>query len=154
MPRTLFIKIFLCFGTVVFTVIFGTFLVIQLGRHEPLRQPRTPIDQAFTGYANDAAEIFEREGTNGLNNYLERIQRESNIRAFLFNKQLQELSGRRMPADAPVLATRTFETRHPEQSSMGNTPLLSRSVTTSRGGEYAVVAELLPPPRPESFFRP
>lgn len=154
MPRTLFLKIFLWFGTVVFTVIFGTFLVIQLGRHEPFRQPRTPIDPAITGYANDAAEIFELEGRDGLNNYLERLQHESNIRAFLFNKQLQELSGRRMPADAPLLATRTFETRRSEESSTGNSPLLSRSVTTSGGGQYAVVAELLPPPHPESFFHP
>jgi signal transduction histidine kinase len=154
LPRTLFLKIFLWFGTVVFTVIFGTFLVIQLNRHEPFRQPRTPIDPAITGYANDAAELFEREGRDGLNNYLERLQHESNIRAFLFNRQLQELSGRRMPAGAPVLATKAFETRLPEQGLTEYSPLLSRAVTTARGGEYALVAELLPRPPPESFFHP
>lgn len=153
MPRTLFLKIFLWFGTVVFTVIFGTFLVIQLGRHEQFRQPHVSHDQAIGGYASDAAEIFEREGRDGLNNYLERLQRESNIRGFLFNRQLQELSGRRMPAGAPGLATKAFETQTLERNSREDTPLLSRAVTT-RGGEYALVAELLPRPPPESFFHP
>ena len=153
LPRSLFLKIFLWFGTVVFTVIFGTFLVIQLGRHEPFRQPRVSPDPAISGYASDAAQIFEREGRDGLNNYLERLQHESNIRAFLFNRQLQELSGRRIPAGAPALATKAFATQTLEQDSTENSPLLSRAVTT-RGGEYALVAELLPRPPPETFFRP
>jgi two-component system sensor histidine kinase CpxA len=153
MPRTLFLKIFLWFGTVVFTVIVGTFLMVQLARHEPFRQPRASIDSTISGYASAAAEIYEREGTNGLNAYLEGIQRESNIRAFLFNKQLQELSGRRMPSDAPNLAAKAFETTRPEQSETGHGPLFSRAVTTSRGGEFALVAELLPH-SPESFFHP
>lgn len=156
MPRTLFLKIFLWFGTVVLTVIVGTFLVIQLGRHEPFRQPRASIDPAISGHASAAAEIYEREGKDGLSAYLEGIQRESNIRAFLFNRQLQELSGRRMPADAQDLATKAFATRLPEHEhgDTGYGPLVSRAVTTSKGGEYALVAELLPPPHPESFFHP
>jgi signal transduction histidine kinase len=154
LPRTLFLKIFLWFGTVVLTVIVGTFLVIQLGRHEPFRQPRALIDPAISGYASAAAEIYEREGRDGLSTYLEGLQRESNIRAFLFNKQLQELSGRRMPAEAPGLATKAFQTQLPEQGLTGYGPLLSRAVTTSRGGEYALVAELLPRSPPESFFHP
>ena len=138
----------------VFTVIVGTFLVIQLARHEPFRQPRASIDPAITGYASAAAEIYEREGRDGLSTYLEGLQRESNIRAFLFNKQLQELSGHRMPEEAPYLATKAFETRRPEQGVTGYGPLVSRAVTSSRGGEYALVAELLPRPSPESFFHP
>jgi signal transduction histidine kinase len=154
LPRTLFLKIFLGFGTVVFTVIFGTFLVIQLNRHEPPSRPRISLDPAIIGNATDAAEIFEREGRNGLIAYLDRLQYESNIRALLFNKQIEELSGRRMPANAPMLATKAFETRLPEQGFTGNNPLFSRAVTTSRGGEYALVAEILPRPPPESFFHP
>jgi signal transduction histidine kinase len=154
LPRTLFLKIFLWFGTVVFTVIVGTFLMIQLARHEPFRQPRTSIEPAISAYASTAAEIYEREGRNGLSAYLESVQRESNIRAFLFNRQLQELSGRRMPADAEGLATKAFETRLPEQGLTGYGPLVSQAVTSSRGGEYALVAELLPRSSPESFFHP
>jgi len=154
MPRTLFLKIFLWFGTVVLTVIVGTFLMIQLARHEPFRQPHRSIDPAISGYASLAAEIYEREGGHGLSDYLEGLQHESNIRAFLFNRQLQELSGRRMPADAEGLATKAFETRLPEQALTGYGPLFSQAVTTSRGGEYALVAELLPHSSPESFFHP
>ncbi len=154
LPRTLFLKIFLWFGTVVLTGIVGTFLVIQLGRHEPFRQPHGAIELAINNYAAAAAEIYEQQGKDGLIGYLERIQSESNIRAFLFNRQLQELSGRRMPADASGLATKAFETQLPEQILTGYGPLLSRAVTTPRGGQYALVAELLPRPASESFFHP
>jgi len=59
-----------------------------------------------------------------------------------------------MLAAAPALATKAFETRILEEGLTEYSPLLSRAVTTSRGGEYALVAELLPRPPPESFFHP
>ena len=155
LPRTLFLKIFLWFGAVMFTVIVGTFLVSQLARHEPFREPqRVPIDPAVSGYAKTAAEIYEQDGREALVAYLDRIQRESNIRPFLFNRQLQELSGRRMPAGATGVAERAFQTRLPETAATESSPLLARPVTTLGGGEYVLVAELLPRPPPESLFHP
>ncbi|MGI9064992.1 MAG: ATP-binding protein [Pyrinomonadaceae bacterium] len=154
MPRTLFLKIFLWFGAVVFTVVVGTFLVGQLSRHEPFRQPRASIDPAVSDYAKTAAEVYEQQGREALVAYLDRIQRESNIRAFLFNRQLQELSGRRMPAEAPRVAERAFETRRPEDAVTGSGPLLARTVTTPRGEQYALVAELPGRMPPESLFHP
>ena len=137
------------------TVIVGTFLVGQLTRHEPFRQPpRVPIDPAVSGYAKTAAELYEQDGRDALVAYLDRIQRESNIRGFLFNRQLQELSGRRMPAGAPDVAERAFQTRLPENAATESGPWLARPVTTPKGGEYALVAELLPRPPPESLFHP
>ena len=135
-------------------MIVGTFLVIQLGRHEPFRQPRTSIDPAVSAYAKTAAEVYEQDGRDALVAYLDRIERESNIRAFLFNRQLQELSGRRMPAEAPHVAERAFETRRPEDAATGSGPLLARPVITPRGEQYALVAELPPRNSPESLFHP
>ena len=136
------------------TVIVGTFLVGQLTRHEPFRQPqRVPIDPAISGYAITAAEIYDHDGRDAMVGYLDRIQRESNIRAFLFNRRLQELSGHRMPDDAPRVAQRAFETRLPEQGLSGSDPLLGRPVTTPRGEQYVLVAQI-PPRQPESLFHP
>jgi len=138
-----------------FTVIVGTFLVSQLARHEPFREPqRVPIDPAVSGYAKTAAEIYEQDGREALVAYLDRIQRESNIRPFLFNRELQELSGRRMPDGATGVAERAFQTRLPEKAATESSPLLARPVTTAGGGEYVLVAELLPRPPPESLFHP
>jgi len=155
LPRTLFLKIFLWFGAVVFTVVVGTFLVVRLTHPEPSSQPqRVMIDPALSGYARTAAEIYEQNGRDALVAYLNRVQRESNIRVFLFNRELQELSDRRMPAGAPDLAKRAFETQLPEDALTGSGPLLARPVTTSRGEQYALVAELPPRNPPESLFHP
>ena len=137
------------------TLIVGTFLVGQLARHEPFRQPqRVPIDPAVSGYAKTAAEIYEQNGQEALVSYFDRIERESNIRPFLFNRQLQELSGRRMAAGAPDVAEKALQTRLPENAATESGALLARPVTTPKGAEYVLVAKLLPRPPPESLFHP
>jgi two-component system sensor histidine kinase CpxA len=153
MPRTLFLKIFLWFSTVVLTMVVGTFLISQLNRHEPFRQPRVAIDPAISGYAQNAAEIYEQSGRDALVTYLDRVERESHIRVFLFNKLLQELTGRRIPSEAPGAAAKAFATRLPEDVSTGSGPLVARAVTSQRGEQYALVAEL-PGRMPESLFHP
>ena len=154
MPRTLFLKIFLWFSTVVLTMVVGTFLISQLNRHEPFRQPpRVSIDPAITGYAKTAAEIYEQNGRDPLVTYLDHVEHESHIRAFLFNKHLQEVTGRRIPSEAPDAAAQAFATRLPEDVLTGSGPLVARSVTTARGEQYALVAEL-PGRMPESLFHP
>ena len=156
LPRSLFLKIFLCFGALVFTVILGTFVIGELNhRPEPMRPPqRVMIDPVVSGYAKTAAEIYEQGGRDALVAYLDHLQRDSNIRAFLFDRQLQELSDRRMPANAPDLAEKAFETRLPEDALTQSGSLLARSVTTPHGEEYALVAELPGRIPPQSHFLP
>jgi two-component system, OmpR family, sensor histidine kinase CpxA len=149
LPRSLFLKIFLWFGAVLVTVIVGTFIVSELTRPERSEPPvRRPLDLALNVYAQSAAEIYERDGQGPLVAYLDRIDRELNLRTFLFNRQLQELSGRRIPASAPDVAKKSFETRLPEFSSAGGSPLLARPVLTPSGGQYVFVGEMTrrPPP--------
>jgi two-component system, OmpR family, sensor histidine kinase CpxA len=150
LPRSLFLKIFLWFGTVVVTVIVGTFLVGEFMRPEASGPPqRRALDFQLSGYAQTAAEIYERDGQPALVAYLERLQRESNIHSFLFDNQLQELTGRRIPDGAPGLARRALETRLPEFDGNGPVPLLARPAITARGGQYILVAEMPhrgPPP--------
>jgi signal transduction histidine kinase len=147
LPRSLFLKIFLWFGAVLVTLIVGTAVVSELMRPQdaPMRRPLDPI---LNEYAHHAAEEYERGGQTALAAYLDRVQHESDIRAFLFNSQLQELSGRRIPDGAPPLARRVFETRLPESS----VPLLARPATTA-SGQYVLVAEM-PARMPPSVFHP
>jgi two-component system sensor histidine kinase CpxA len=154
MPRTLFLKIFLWFSAIVFTVVVGTFLVSELNRPDPFQRPeRVPIDPVVSAYAKTAADIYEQHGQSGLVGYLDRIQHESHVRGFLFNRQLQELSGRRMPSDAPNVARRAFENSIPDDGT-GPGPLLARRANSARGGEYALVVELPGHMPPESLFHP
>ena len=132
------------------SVIAGTFLVGELTRPEPFRQSHHwPVDLAISTYAQAAAEIYERDGQNDLAVYTDRLRREANIQIFLFNRELEELSGRRMPAGAPALAQRAFDARLPEFAANGPAPLLARPAITPSGEQYVLVAELpprLPPP--------
>jgi signal transduction histidine kinase len=153
LPRSLFLKIFLWFGAVVLTVIVATFLVGELTRPERFEPPmRRPLDSILSAYAQQAAEEYEHGGQSALIAYMDTVQRESNIRAFLFNSQLQELSGRRIPASAPRIAQRVFETHLPESASQDVTSLLARPARTTRGGQYVLVAEMPPRPPPHSAF--
>ncbi len=150
--RSLFLKIFLWFGTIVITVIVGTFIAGEVNRqHEP---PCTqPFDQLLDTYAQEAAREFEAGGQAALATYLERVERESRIRAFLFNDQLQELTGRRHPADAPEVAHRAFQSHHSHVAEHRMPPLFARVARTESGAEYVLVAE---PPRrsPPTLLHP
>jgi signal transduction histidine kinase len=147
----LFLKIFVWFGSIVLTVILGTFLVGELLRPER-SEPRTrrPLDPILNIYGKDAAEEYERGGQGSLKAYLDRAENQSNLRIFIFDNQLHELSGRRVPADAPEVAGKVLETRLPEFANRNGSPLLGRPVHTNSGTEYVLVAEL--PRPPESWF--
>ena len=152
MFRSLFLKIFLWFGTIVITVIVGTFIAGEVSRqHEPpLRQP---LDQILDAHAHAAAQEFETGGQAAAAAYLERVERESRIRAFLFNEQLQELTGRRLPSDAPDVARRAFQSHHPHIAEHRMPPLFARVTRSNGGNEYVLVAE---PPRrsPPTLLHP
>lgn len=133
-------------------MIVGTFIVVEVVR--PVEPPmRRPFDQALDGNAREAARVYERGGQAALVTYLDRIDRESHIRAFLFNSQAQELSGRRLPTEATELARKALETSRPEVVENRMPPLFARPTVADSGAAYVFVAE---PPRrtPPSIFHP
>ncbi|MEP6570903.1 MAG: ATP-binding protein [Acidobacteriota bacterium] len=114
---------------------------------------RRPLDLALDAYARIAAESYERGGQSALAAELDRIQRESNFRALLFNGQLQELSGHPVPAGARQVVQRVDETRLPEAAD-DHRPLHARPVRTTSGSQYVFVAELPPRPPPPPHLLP
>ncbi|HYV00107.1 MAG TPA: ATP-binding protein [Pyrinomonadaceae bacterium] len=142
----MFLKIFLWFGAVVLTFIVATSIAGEL-MHLRFEGPgHRPPDAMLNRYASDAAEEYERGGQAALTAYLGGIHSHSSTRLFLFNRQLQELSGGSTHADARDVARRVFETGLPEFADMGPSPLLGRAVRAESGEQYVLVAEL--PPRP------
>lgn len=146
LPRSLFLKIFLWFGSIVATVILMTFLGGELMRHEHNIHRAHPADAVVDTYANQAAEHYERGGRSELNNYLDGLQRESNIRATLFNEQLQELAGRRMPPETGELARRVFEEGSTNPLDHGRSAFFARLARTNSGSRYVLIGESLQPP--------
>ncbi|MEP6742692.1 MAG: ATP-binding protein [bacterium] len=142
MGRSLFLKIFLWFGAALLTVVVGTFLVGELLRPEPFRPMRRPMDAAVNGYAQVAAEIYERDGQQALAEYTDRVERDGHIRIFLFDSQLRELAGRKVPSDAPGLVQHVFETGAPGFVDDPPSALMAQPVTSPSGAQYVLVAEL------------
>lgn len=135
------------------TVIAGTFALGELMRPHPEHQPmRHHLGPILNDVGRISAAAYEQSGQPGLNEYLSRVRREFNIRAFLFNSEIDELSGQRMPSQAPGLARKLFEHQfepqfephHGEVSSEESPPLNARMVTAQSGKRYALVAEILP----------
>jgi len=154
LPRSLFLKIFLWFGGVVFSAIVITFIAAELMHPEPSQSAmRRPLDLALNAYAHGAAETYERSGQAALVIELDRMQKESGLPTFFFNSQLQELSGRHVPPEAQRLTQRALETRRPEFAE-GPSPLQARPVLTASGGQYVLVAEMPHHPPPAFFFHP
>jgi two-component system sensor histidine kinase CpxA len=132
------------FGAVMITVIVGTFVMGEFARrHEHTDPPlRRPLDTIVSEYAKSAAQEYERGSQAALIAELDRIQRESNLRGFLFNSELHELSGRRVPSGAQDLAKQVYEKRSPEVGSDGPPPLMAWPALTSAGDQYVLVVEM------------
>lgn len=141
----MFFKIFLWFVTVTVTVIAGTFVIGELLRPEP---GHLPLHRHMGPILNDAArtsaDTYERGGRPALLEYLGRVREESNVRGFLFNSQMEELTGQRMPSAAVGLARKIFENDLQEISSEEPMPLNARPATAQSGKQYVLVTEILP----------
>ncbi len=145
MPGSLFLKIFLWFFLTLLVVAGMTFVISEVTRPQPFRpHGHGPADIAMSAYAESAAEIYEREGQNALAAYLDHMQSEDGINCALFSEYLDELTGRHIPAGARELAERAMRTRATEFGVAGFPSLLARPVTTTRGGQYVLVAEMPP----------
>ena len=143
MPRSLFLKIFLWFCLVTVTVIGATFVVSELARPDPFRRPHHgPRETPVSIHAEEAVEAFESEGSNGLAAYLNRVEHETNLRGFLYDGNLRELSNRQPPPDAVKLAQQALAADAREFRSHAFPSLMGQTIRSSSGAEYVFVAQL------------
>lgn len=132
-------------------------LVVQYFRfREPPRQPeREAADPALVESSRKAVDIYEREGKAALIDYMDQRERRASMRVFLFDRDLNELSGRRTPFGAREIAQRVLDTNSPEFAPTEFSPLVARPVAGASETRYAFVAELprrQPPPLIHHFM--
>jgi two-component system sensor histidine kinase CpxA len=148
--RSLFLKIFLWFGLAMVSLVLATVLVNEIGRREQPRQPqREAADPALIESSRAAVDTYEREGKAALINYMDQMEQNARMRVFLFDHELNELSGRRTPFGAREIAQRVLKTNAPEFAPTEFSPLVARPVEGAHEAHYAFVAELprrQPPP--------
>jgi len=142
--RSLFFKIFLWFW--VSLILVGIALVLTtLSTGSDVETLRWR-SAALAISAQNAVEVFERGGREGLRSYLQRVEMRTRLRSYLFDASGIELSGRPEPPGAQSLALRALNSSETEFDLSGAVPLGARKETTRAGTDFVLVAEL--PVRP------
>jgi two-component system, OmpR family, sensor histidine kinase CpxA len=139
----LFLKIFLGFWLAM--LIGGSLVILMLfiSGAEPLVARWNAIaGAAMAYYAQTAAETYEREGSAGLRSLLDRMQQENDIRAYLFDADGRELSGRDAPERVKELARRAVASGRYERAFARNRTLAAQTVAGPFARRYVLVGDM------------
>jgi signal transduction histidine kinase len=139
----LFLKIFLGFWLAMFIGASMAILMLVVSGSEPLVARWNAIaGAAMAYYAQTAAETYEREGSAGLISLLDRMQRENDIRAYLFDVDGHELSGRDAPERIKELARRASASGRNERAFAGKRTLVAQTAAGPFAGRYVLVGDM------------
>jgi two-component system sensor histidine kinase CpxA len=140
--RSLFLKIFLWFWLATAIVGAAYIFSISVTQSEPVvMRWREITANALSLYAHAAVEAFDREGASRVENYFEQLERETGIRAALFDEKGEKLCGENF-AGAAEMAERAASTGEPEFRFSGPFTVTARSVKGLDGNRYVIVAEV------------
>jgi len=143
--RNLYFKIFIWFWLAMALV--GTAFVVstvttQTGEAESRWRPLVAQGLAINGQA--AIDAYERDGREALAAHLDRIERRIDMRAWLLDDQLQELSGRELPDGGEELAREAASSDELVVREIGQGPRLVASlIVTPEGEPYVMLAEIV-----------
>jgi two-component system sensor histidine kinase CpxA len=156
MPRiNLFIKIYLCFLlTMVFTMGMMIYLDRLTGSGPMIDRLRDNISRSLSFYGQEAVGIFEREGPQGLKEFINRLERSTGIRAFLFDEKGNEITGRTETADIRNIAASTRTNSKPEFIFSEESSVATQGVSDTGGNIYVFAAQFLHPHPPWPFPGP
>jgi two-component system sensor histidine kinase CpxA len=113
MMRSLFLKIFLWFWVTMVLVGLAMVFTWSMQRDLLLSHWRATMGEAIALYAQNAAEEFDHRGLAGLNDYLQRLESGSPLRAVLLDSAGNGVTGR--PSHVPrALIDKTVQTGEPE----------------------------------------
>lgn len=130
-------------------VIAALAVTSYLTRSEPVPRPPQFIEAIVSAYSRTAVDTFEREGAAGLSSFLERVERDANIRAYLFDASGTELSGRNAASEERELALRAARSGNPASKMLGGGMVIEAKPVPARdGGSYVFVSVLPLGPRP------
>ncbi len=143
MVRTLFVKIFLWFWLAMAMIVVAIVVATEMAQSDPMSAPgRNLIANVLPVFSQAATDAFEQGGRQALNNYLDRLERTTHLRAAMFNQQGKEVSARVVPPGAQDLIARVGENGGAEFRFSGRTLVAAQPVTGSHGARYIFVLEL------------
>jgi signal transduction histidine kinase len=141
--RSLLSKIFVWFWLAMALVGTAFLIASLITEAEPLTTRwRGITGDALAIYAQTSAEIYQRDGQHGVEDYLQHVERKSHIRAFFFDGDVRELSSHAAPDAVKELAARALRNDNPEFEVSAANTLAAQRVLTSAGDSYVLVLEI------------
>ena len=147
--KTLFLKIFVWFWLAMAVVGSALLIAVAVTQSDPVEARwRYMTGTAVRVYAQTAAEMYEREGTDALVIYLERVERASRMRATLFDERGVEMSRQVAPEDTKRLAALARSTSDGDNTLFdfptrpAPVTLIAQRVYGPNGATYVLVSEV------------
>lgn len=144
--RSLFLKIFIWFGLAMALVISANFLSSYVTFREDERG-RAP-GNFTTMFAQTAAEKLEREGKAAARDYLDSLEQTTKTRAYLFDQNGNEATGRDAPPEAKEAAQKARPEREVRPAGGGPPEYIVSSVIAPSGNSYVMAHLFGSRPRP------
>lgn len=141
---SLFLKIFLWFWLAMALIVGAVTLVNWSTQSEPLaRQWQTFVGDAVTSNSQTSAQIYENEGLEGLNTYLNRLTQTQRTNAVgFFNNDKKMIAGELNLAETEDLFERAIQSGQPEFLRLPDKTYAARRVALKNGVNHVYILEL------------
>ncbi len=152
--RSLFFKIFLYFLLIILLVTASVVVLTYFRNQEfPLLAHQSFTRRAITEYGREAIRAYESAGVAAVDQYTERLLRESGIELILFDNQVQLLSQRNIHRRIQHMASRALRSGEVVLPMQGERNGLAATVRGASGRDYIVAITLPERPAPRDLFR-
>ncbi len=140
---SLFLKIFLWFWLSIALVVAALTIVHWSTQTEPLvRQWQIFVGEAVNTNSQTAVQIFENEGKQGLEEYLNRISNPERVNAVgFFDGNLQQVAGNEISPEARNLATAALASDVVEMHRLPEQTLAARKIKSKTDENYVYVIQ-------------
>jgi two-component system, OmpR family, sensor histidine kinase CpxA len=145
--RTLFWKIFLSFWLVQAAFFAVTALMFRRALPETHPPGLSTTRSLLVSCEREAVIIYEKSGSDGLEQYLKDLQQSSGVHLSFVNNRGESISKTPVTREEQLLAERVVQSQRAEQSSGAEKTLLADPVVGD-GGYLLVAIAQLPPPVP------
>ena len=143
--RSLFLKIFLWFWLMMVLINLASFIAFVLQPEIVVSRWQSATSNALALYAQQAIELYDKSGQPALADFLHRLDRSADIRAYLFDANGSSLHAH-PPQDARDLAQRALQ-RNEQQFEIRSSNAFGATVAIGPSGTKYVLVAVMPRPR-------
>ncbi len=143
MRRSLFFKIFAWFWLAVGSLVAAVAIAVVFTESDPVgTRWRELMGRALTFQAQNATQIFERDGAQALEAFFERLEKTTETRATLLDAGGREIIPRGISPGVEPLIARTQQSGRPEAEFTRDRTFAALRIESASGKRYILACEL------------